>query len=169
MAILKIVKYPAHVLSKEAAEVEKVTSEIGRLMDDMAETMYAAPGVGLAAPQVGVSKRVIVIDVGLDAGSGLMKKQLIQLANPVIIAAQGEIDWEEGCLSVPEFRINVKRKANVVVRGLNRNNKEIEIMASGLLAVAFQHEIDHLNGVLLIDRATKRQKEKYLKFVKSNL
>ena len=163
MAVLKIVKYPDPVLSKRAAEVEKVTPEIARLMDDMAETMYDAPGVGLAAPQVGVSKRVIVIDVGADVGGSLKKKQLIQLANPVIITSQGELDWEEGCLSVPEFRIKMKRRASVVVKGLNKSNKEVEVLATGLLSVAFQHEIDHIDGILLIDRATKKEKNKYLK------
>jgi len=163
MAVLKIVKYPDPVLSKRAAEVEKVTPEIARLMDDMAETMYDAPGVGLAAPPGGVSKRVIVIDVGADVGGSLKKKQLIQLANPVIITSQGELDWEEGCLSVPEFRIKMKRRASVVVKGLNKSNKEVEVLATGLLSVAFQHEIDHIDGILLIDRATKKEKNKYLK------
>ena len=165
MAILKIVTYPEPVLAKVAKPVESVTPDIAKLMDDMAETMYANDGVGLAAPQVGKSLRVITIDVGVDLPGGRQRGHLIQLANPEIISANGEIDWEEGCLSVPEFKVKTKRAAEIIVKGLNKSNKPIEYMASGLLSVAFQHEIDHLDGKLLIDRVTKAEREKYIKLV----
>ncbi|MBI2342321.1 MAG: peptide deformylase [Deltaproteobacteria bacterium] len=160
---LKIVTYPDPILHKKADAVENVTPAIAKLMDDMTETMYANEGVGLAAPQIGISLRVIVIDIGIDLGDGEKGHNLIQLANPEIISSHGEIDWEEGCLSIPEFRIKMKRKENIVVQGLNKKNQKIEIMAAGLLAVAFQHEIDHIDGKLLIDRASKKEQEEYLK------
>jgi peptide deformylase len=167
MARLSVVKYPDPTLSRRAKEVEKITPELARLMDDMAETMYAESGVGLAAPQVGISKRIIVIDVSVELGSGMKKKQLVQLANPVITSSQGEMEWEEGCLSVPEFRTKVRRKAKIAVKGINKQGKEVEFLAEGLLSVAFQHEIDHLDGKLLIDRAGKKEREKYLKMRKN--
>ena len=122
------------------------------LLDDMAETMYAAEGVGLAAPQVGVLRRAITIDVGDETG-------LIQLINPEIIASEGEQEEAEGCLSVPGRRGYVKRPQRVVVRGINRAGKPVEIRAEGLLAVAFCHEIDHLDGVLFIDKMTREVDE----------
>lgn len=165
MSILKVVKYPDPILSKRAVEVERITKDIERLMDDMAETMAAESGVGLAAPQVNIGKRIIVIDVGIEI-EGTKKKRLIQLANPEIISSQGEVEWEEGCLSIPEFRLKVKRSERLVVRGLNKSNKMVEILADGLLAIAFQHEIDHLDGKLLIDRVSKKEQAKYLKLIK---
>lgn len=167
VTVLNIITYPNPILHKRAKPVEKVTPEIAKLMEDMAETMYADAGVGLAAPQVGISKRVIVVDVGIELPDGSKRKHLVSLANPEIVSSHGEIEWEEGCLSVPEFRIKVKRLAKIVVKGLNKANKEVEIMADGLFAVAFQHEIDHLNGLLLIDRASKAEQEKYLKLIKN--
>lgn len=163
MSLLQIVKYPNPVLKKRAVEIEKVSSELVLLMDDMAETMYAAPGVGLAAPQVGVSKRICVIDVTVADKTEGKKSNLIQIANPVIVESEGEIEWEEGCLSVPEFTIKTKRKAHMVVEGLSKDNKKLRIEADGLLSVAFQHEIDHLDGKLLIDRASSIKREMYLK------
>ncbi len=165
--ILRIVTYPDPILHKKAKVVLRVTPEIARLMDDMAQTMYVDSGVGLAAPQVGVSLRVIVVDVGLDLPTGTKKSNLIQLANPELISASGTIEWEEGCLSVPEFRLKVERHAKIVVKGLDKKNKHVEFLAEGLFAVAFQHEIDHLNGVLLIDRVGKKEQDKYLKMKKN--
>jgi peptide deformylase len=161
--ILRVHTYPDPILLRRAEEVEKITSDIVRLMDDMAETMYASKGVGLAAPQVGVSKRVIVIDAGVDLPSGKKGRRLIQMANPVIVASSGEIVWEEGCLSVPEFLITIKRKRTLSVQGLDKTGKMIEIMADELLAIAFQHEIDHIDGRLIIDRVPKAVRERYLK------
>ncbi len=165
MAILKIVTYPNPVLAKIAKPVASVTPEIAKLMEDMTETMYAKDGVGLAAPQVGKSVRVIIIDVGVDLPGGRERGHLIQLANPEIVSSRGEIDWEEGCLSIPEFKVKTKRMAEIIVKGLNKENEPVEYMASGLLSVAFQHEIDHLDGKLLIDRVDKEEREKYIKLI----
>jgi peptide deformylase len=125
----------------------------------MAETMYAAPGVGLAAPQVGVLQRVIVIDV---AGKN-EPPHLITAINPGIIHAEGEAYEEEGCLSVPEFSANVKRHERVVVKGLTIEGQERVWHADGLLAVAFQHEIDHLDGLLFVDRLSPLKRELFIK------
>ena len=125
--------------------VKEVNDNIRKLMDNMAETMYHAKGVGLAAPQVGISKRVIVVDIG----EGLFK-----LANPEIVASSGIQDGAEGCLSVPDVIGNVKRSERVKVKALNEDGDEVTIEASGYLARAFQHEIDHLNGIIFTDKAT---------------
>lgn len=148
MALLEIKRYPADVLKKKATPVTDIDKDIQRLIDDMVETMYAAPGIGLAAPQVGISKRVIVLDVGYRDGNS----DLLTIINPEIILENGIIDSEEGCLSIPGHMVTIKRSGKVVVKGLNRNGKPIEIEAEGLLARALQHEIDHLNGILIIDR-----------------
>ena len=148
MSLLEICTYPDPVLRDEAANVEKVDRQIRKLIDDIAETMYEAPGVGLAANQVGKLLRLIVIDLQKpDQHQGL-----IVLVNPKIVAAQGTITFEEGCLSVPGYFSNVKRFEEVTVCGLDMDEKPVEIQASGLLAVVLQHEIDHLNGKLFIDR-----------------
>jgi peptide deformylase len=156
MSLLKILTYPDPKLRKRSAPVEKIDKEIEKLLDDMIETMYKAPGVGLAAPQVGVNLRVIAIDVSARQQDS---PGLIELINPVIISAEGEQIEEEGCLSIPGFASEVKRKARVKVQGLNRDGKLIEIEGSGLLARAFQHEIDHIDGVLYIDRLSRLKRE----------
>ncbi|WP_309121354.1 peptide deformylase [Paenibacillus sp.] len=148
MAIRIIVKHPDPVLREVAKPVPKVTPNIQKLLTDMAETMYDAPGVGLAAPQIGISKRVIVIDVGDDHG-------LIEMVNPEIVEAGGEQLGPEGCLSIPGLQGDVRRKDRLKVKGLDRNGNEIVIEADGFLSRAFQHEIDHLNGVLYIDIAER--------------
>jgi peptide deformylase len=148
MAILEIKKYPDPILKKKAAAVKDIDSYTDSLIKDMIETMYAAPGVGLAAPQIGVSLRIVVIDVSQRDGN----HGLITLINPEIIQSEKDILWEEGCLSIPNFTANIKRKEKVVVKGYDRNLKEIEIEGEGILSIAIQHEIDHLNGLLLIDR-----------------
>ncbi len=148
MAILEICTYPDPVLRQKAARVGGVDKKVKRLIDDMIETMYDAPGIGLAANQVGVPVRLVVIDIQRpDCESGLLV-----LVNPEIVSTQGEITYEEGCLSVPEFFANVKRSEEVVVRALDRDGRPFEIRASGLLAVVVQHELDHLEGTLFIDR-----------------
>ena len=146
MAVYKIVEIGAEVLRKHAAEVKEITPSILKLLDNMADTLYDAKGVGLAAPQVGVSKRVIVIDVG---------DGLIEMINPVITAKEGEQVDEEGCLSIPGVSGDVRRAAKVRVQGLDRQGNLHEIEASGLLARAFQHEFDHLEGILFVDLASK--------------
>ena len=133
------------MLRRIAHPVKEVNDNIKKLMNNMAETMYHAKGVGLAAPQVGISKRVIVVDIG----EGLFK-----LANPEIVSSSGIQDGAEGCLSVPDVVGNVKRSEHVKVKALNEDGDEVTIEASGYLARAFQHEIDHLNGIIFTDKAT---------------
>lgn len=148
MAIRIIVKEPDEVLHKKAKEVTKITPNVQKLLTDMAETMYDADGVGLAAPQVGILKRVIVVDVGDDNG-------LIELINPEIVSSSGEQLGSEGCLSIPALNGEVRRAMEVTVKGLERDGKEITITGTELLARALQHEIDHLNGVLFTDIAER--------------
>jgi peptide deformylase len=157
MAVLEIRKYPDPVLNQVAAPVQDITGATAKLIGDMLDTMYAAPGVGLAAPQVGVSQRIIVLDVDHDNPH----KQVYRLINPVITRAEGEVVWEEGCLSVVDFTAEVKRAAQVELAALDENQKEVKITAEGLLAVALQHEIDHLDGKLFIDRISRLKRDLY--------
>ena len=157
MAILEILKYPEPVLSKVAAPVKGITGKTAQLISDLLETMYAAPGVGLAAPQVGVSERILVLDTDHENPG----KQVYQLINPVITRAEGEIIWEEGCLSVVDFTAEVRRAAQVEVVAFDEKEKEVKIVAEGLLAVALQHEIDHLDGKLFIDRISRLKRDLY--------
>jgi len=143
MAELKIVTAPDPILLSEAQAVPRVSRRVQRLARDMLETMYAASGVGLAAPQVGVLKRVIVVDVG---------ENPITLVNPEITAMEGEQVGLEGCLSVPDLVGEVRRAEWVVVNGLNRRGRPITVEGEGLLARALQHEVDHLDGILFIAR-----------------
>jgi len=146
MALLNILEYPDPRLRKVAAPVAAVTPEIRKLAADMAETMYAAPGVGLAATQVDVHKRVIVIDVS-DA-----RDELRVFINPEVVAAAGEAENEEGCLSVPGYYDKVTRPERVTVRALDADGKPFELAAEGMLAVCIQHEMDHLVGKVFVDR-----------------
>ena len=157
MAILEILKYPEPTLQKASAPVKNITAQTVQLIDDMLDTMYAAPGVGLAAPQVGALERIIVMDVDHENPH----KQIYKLINPVVTRAEGEIIWEEGCLSVVDFTAEVKRAAQVEVVALDENEKEFKIEAEGLLAVALQHEIDHLDGKLFIDRISRLKRDLY--------
>jgi peptide deformylase len=167
MAVLEIKKYPEKILKQKAAFVNSIDAHTQHLIDDMIETMYAAKGVGLAANQIGVSKRLCVIDTNIREE----KKPLIVLINPVILEKEGTFEAEEGCLSIPGYLINIKRAEKVFVRGLNREGKPVEIEGTGLLARALQHEIDHLDGLLIIDRMSpiKREffKRRYKKFLMS--
>lgn len=144
MAVREIIKAGDKVLKEHAAPVAKIDKRIKQLLSDMAQTMYDADGVGLAAPQVGISLRVVVIDVG---------DGLIELINPVITEHEGCEKGPEGCLSVPGVYGEVERYARVTVEGLDRSGKKVRISGTGLLARALQHEIDHLDGVLFIDKA----------------
>ncbi|WP_322924719.1 peptide deformylase [Paenibacillus campi] len=148
MAIRIIVKEPDEVLHKRAKEITKITPNVQKLLTDMAETMYDANGVGLAAPQVGILKRAIVVDVGDEHG-------LIELINPEIVASSGEQLGTEGCLSIPALNGEVRRAMEVTVKGLDRDGNEITVTGRELLARALQHEIDHLNGVLFTDIADR--------------
>lgn len=156
MALLEILTYPDPILKSVAEPVDVIDDEIRRLVQDMAETMYAAPGVGLAANQVGVRKRIFLIDVaGEDEPSDL--KVFI---NPEIIERDGEQSYNEGCLSFPGAFEDIKRAATVKVRALDEKGQQFELEADGLLAVAIQHENDHLDGVLMIDKVGALKKRK---------
>lgn len=148
MAVLEICTFPNPVLKQKSRPIQKIDPKILQLVQDMAETMYSAPGVGLAAPQVGHSLRLAVIDVTPADGP----KNLLVLINPEIVAAEGECTWDEGCLSVPDCNEEVKRSKKVVVRYQNLQGENAEITGEELLAIALQHEIDHLDGILFIDR-----------------
>ena len=165
MALLDIRKYPERILKQKAASIESIDAHTQNLIDDMIETMRAARGVGLAANQIGVLKRLCVID----ASTGEEKCPLIILINPLIIEKEGTVESDEGCLSIPGYTTSVKRAESVYVRGLNREGRTIEIEGTGLLSRALQHEIDHLDGLLIIDRMSPIKKEffkrRYKKFL----
>ncbi|MHB1125977.1 MAG: peptide deformylase [Bacillota bacterium] len=144
MAVYRILEIGDPVLREKAKEVPKMTSSIHKLLDNLAETMYDAKGVGLAAPQIGVSKRVVVVDIG---------DNLIELINPEIVEQEGTETEMEGCLSVPGVQGEVKRAARVTVSGWNREGQTVILTGEGLLARAFQHEIDHLDGIIFVDKA----------------
>jgi peptide deformylase len=158
MAILEIRLYGDSVLRERALPVEKITDAERQLAQDMLETMYTYRGVGLAAPQVGISKRIIVIDVEPDDDS---HKPTI-LINPTVVSQKGEVVLEEGCLSFPDIREEIKRPAEVVVEGLDETGQSVKIDATDLMARALLHEIEHLDGILLIDHFN-RLKRKLLK------
>jgi peptide deformylase len=162
MALLRIRKFPDDVLKRPARPVENINGDLNSLVDSMAQTMYAAPGVGLAAPQVGESKRIIVLDADHEEPG----KHLLKLINPRVVQAEGKIIWEEGCLSVIDYSAEVERAAKVLVRAWTPEQKEIEIEAAELLAVALQHEIDHLDGKLFIDRISRIKRELYRRRLK---
>jgi peptide deformylase len=163
MAVLEIRTFPDEVLRQVAIPVEQVDADVRRLMDDMVETMYAHMGIGLAAPQVGVSKRVIAVHVQIEDEDD---SPLIVLANPEVTEASEEIEIEEGCLSLPGFLVPICRYRDIKVKGLNREGKMISINATGLFSVALQHEIDHLDGKLIIDSASPIKKAFYNKRIK---
>jgi peptide deformylase len=157
MASLEILKYPHPFLKKKSEVVNQINEEVKKLIRDMRETMYQAGGIGLAACQVGVPRRVIVLDVSpLDP-----QHSYFALINPEIISEEGEIDHEEGCLSVPDCLEKVKRREKVCVRGLSPDGVDIEIKGDGILAIALQHEIDHINGVLILDKISRLKREIY--------
>ena len=166
MSLLEILVYPNSGLRRKSYPVKEINDEVKELLDDMAETMYKAPGVGLAAPQVGRSIRVITIDVSEPEKED---KELIELVNPEILNSFGSQISEEGCLSVPGFVANVTRKMNIKVKGLNRKREIVTIEASGLLSRVLQHEIDHLDGILFFDRLPRLKRELLLKKIKRSL
>ena len=167
MAILQIRTYPDEVLKKRACEIENIDGAIAKLAEDMLETMYEAPGIGLAAPQVGESIRLIVFDVSHKEE----KPEPHILVNPVITATEGEEVMEEGCLSVPGIYAKVKRPAKVEVKGYDLDGNEVVMQAEGLLARVILHEVDHLDGYVFLDRLSRVRRQmalkKYLKSVKS--
>lgn len=156
MTTLPIITIPDPVLRKISDPVEHVDSAVVRLMDDMLETMYAAPGIGLAAIQVGIPKRILVIDAS-DEGQ---PRNPIAMANPEIVKlGQTTRVYEEGCLSIPDIRVDIERPETVTVRYIDRNGKPQELAADGLLATAIQHELDHLDGQLIIDFLSRLKRD----------
>lgn len=169
MAVLEIRKYPEKILKQKTAPVLTIDGNTQMLIDDMVETMRSVCGVGLAANQVGISQKLCIIDLSLREN----KAPLIVLINPVIVEREGIVEADEGCLSVPGYLTSIKRAEKVYVRGVNREGKDVGIEAEGLLARAIQHELDHLDGLLFIDRMSpikreffKRRYKKQLKEVK---
>ncbi|HIJ96481.1 MAG TPA: peptide deformylase [Desulfuromonadales bacterium] len=157
--IREILTYPNPALKKKSAPVAVISDAVRELVRDMAETMYDAPGVGLAAPQIGVHQRVIVIDVSAKDEP----PELIVAINPVITYSEGEAFEEEGCLSVPHYAANVRRHARVIVKALDLEGVERTWRAEDLLAIAFQHEIDHLEGILFVDHLSPLKRELFIR------
>lgn len=163
--IYEIIKYPDPILKKKAEPVDKVEEKTKALIDDMVETMYNAPGIGLAANQIGILKRIIVFETSL-------KREICKpaaLINPEIVLAEGEIVTNEACLSILDYSADVKRFERIKVRGLSENGDEIEIEADGQLAVCLQHEMDHLDGILYIDLISSLKRNMYKKRLKKKL
>lgn len=166
MSLLDILTFPDNFLKNTARPVVQIDGRLQTLIDQMADTMYQAPGVGLAAVQIGQDKSLLVYDIATKENG----RDLHVLINPKIIAREGEIISEnEGCLSVPDFRADVKRSAQVLVEGLDRDGKPLRYEAQGLLAIVLQHEIDHLNGTLFIDRISALKRQIYTRRVKKQL
>jgi peptide deformylase len=165
MAVLDICKYPDPVLLKKAKPVGKLDEDIKKIIQDMIETMYQAPGIGLAANQIGRPIRIIVFDVTPKE----QERKPSALINPEIIESEGEQTSEEGCLSVPEYYSDVKRCAKVKVRGLDLEGNPVELCGEGLLATVLQHEIDHLDGILFIDRISALKRTLYKKRVQKKM
>ena len=156
----KIVIEPDPILRKESAPIEKVDNDLRKLLDDMLETMYAAPGIGLAAVQVGILKRLIVIDISKDKE----KKNPLFLINPEIVSKSKNTSmYEEGCLSLPGHFAEIERPSECQINFLDYNGKKKEISAKGLLSTCIQHELDHLNGILFIDYLSKLKKDMIIK------
>ncbi|HVN72586.1 MAG TPA: peptide deformylase [Desulfomonilia bacterium] len=159
MSRKEILIYPEALLKVTADTIDKIDLDIMTLVDDMKDAMYNAPGVGLAAPQVGCSKRLILVDPTAKKESG----SLLVMINPVIVEQEGSVGDSEMCLSVPEISVDVKRAEKILIKGLNLNGKEIQLEAEGFLARIFQHEIDHLNGKVILDYASTLKRAIYLK------
>jgi peptide deformylase len=154
---MEIVTYPDPILKKKAELVENIDEDIQNLIDAMSTLMYQSSGIGLAANQIGVEKRVIIFDIHYKE----KEKNLTVLINPKIIFAEDKIEFEEGCLSVPDFQGKINRKKYVQVQGLDRDGKPINIEAEDLTAICIQHEIDHINGTLILDHVSRLKKNIY--------
>lgn len=166
MAIRQIVLYPDEVLLKPTEPVGEITDEIRELVQDLIDTMYDAPGIGLAAPQIGVLKRVAVVDISRNEED---PPELIVMIDPEIVSASGEIVWEEGCLSFPKVYEKITRPGQVVMRAKNLQGEVFEVDAEELLAVALQHEIDHLDGIMFLEHMSVLKKRRALKKYKKVL
>ena len=167
MALREVVQFPDPRLKKVSEPIEKVTDEIRELARDMIDVMYDEPGIGLAAPQVGASVRMFVIDTEWSEDGADRNPSVI--LNPQISDREGSITWEEGCLSVPDYTANVDRDATITLRGTDLDGNPIEERAEGLRAVCIQHEVDHLDGILFIDRISRLKRSLYVKKRKKQL
>jgi peptide deformylase len=160
MTIKPLIILPDPVLRQQSRPIEQVDAEVLRLADDMLETMYDAPGIGLAAVQVGVPRRMLVIDVSRDDE----EKKPVVFINPEILKVSDDVStYEEGCLSIPDYYAEVERPASLTMRYVDRDGKQQTIDADGLLATCLQHEIDHLNGILFIDHISRLKREMVIK------
>ena len=166
MSTLKILTYPDIVLRNPTRELDNIDGNVQKMIDQMSETMYAAPGVGLAAIQVGWDRSVLIYDISPSEDGGALQV----LINPRIVDQEGEILSEnEGCLSVPEFRADVKRYASILVEGVDREGRPLKLEAEGMLAIVLQHEIDHLKGKLFIDHISALKRQMYARRMKKKL
>ncbi len=166
MSKLEILTYPNNFLLEPTKPLDNIDGKVQEMIDDMAATMYDAPGIGLAAIQVGWDKSLLIYDIAPRDES----RQLNVLVNPRIIASEGDIlSEDEGCLSVPDFRSDVKRASRILVEGVDREGSPLKIEADGLLAIVLQHEIDHLNGTLFIEHISALKREMYKRRVKKQL
>lgn len=163
MAKLEVLEYPDQRLRQQAKEVSTFDAELHQFIDNLAETMYKESGVGLAATQVGEMRRVVVMDISKE------NDKLIEIVNPRIIAQSGKISYEEGCLSIPGYREKVSRYQNVTLEYQDRHGKKNKLEASDLLAVCAQHELDHLDGVLFIDRLSRLKREMFKRWFKKQV
>lgn len=166
MSILKILTYPDDTLRQPTRELDRIDGDVQKMIDQMASTMYAAPGVGLAAIQVGWAKSVLIYDIAHSE----QNPSLQVLINPRIVDQHGEVLSEnEGCLSVPEFRADVKRYASILVEGVDREGRPVQMEAEGMLAIVLQHEVDHLEGKLFIDHVSALKRQMYVRRMKKKL
>ncbi|WP_231716402.1 peptide deformylase [Desulfosarcina alkanivorans] len=166
VTVLDILTYPDKFLKKQTAAVENIDGALQTVFDNMAATMYQAPGIGLAAPQVGIGQSFVIYDIApREEGHDLQV-----LVNPKIITSEGEIISEnEGCLSVPEFRADVKRAERILVEGVDRDGNPLRFEADGMLAIVIQHELDHLDGTLFIDHISALKRQMYKRRVKKEM
>jgi peptide deformylase len=162
MALRPVLQFPDKRLTRKAKPITEITDELRQLAQDMCEVMYDEPGIGLAATQVGEEVRLIVVDTEWKDEDGVKDKNPLILVNPELSEHEGQVLWKEGCLSVPDFEAEVKRAEKVLLRALDLDGEEIEIRAEGLQAVCFQHEVDHLDGILFIDRISRLKRTRYV-------
>lgn len=166
LATLAILKYPNPILRQKSTKVESFDESLHTLLDDMYETMIESGGVGLAAIQVGIAKQILVINLPRDEDKQQHKEDLLEVINPTFLTQEDDIEWEEGCLSVPEFYESVKRFNKVSIAYKDRFGNDKILQAEGFLAVALQHEIDHLNGILFVDKLPILRRKKFEKELK---
>lgn len=166
MALRKILTFPDPLLKETSTDVEEVNDEIREIIKDMYETMHESQGIGLAAPQIGILKNIIVVDIRQAEEGESEENSQITLVNPCIIEREGDISIEEGCLSVPDLLVKIKRSCDIVVTGLNEAGSMVEIKCDKLAAIVVQHEMDHLKGVLITDHASHLKRSLYTKKIK---